>query len=291
MCKCLPALMISGFLVSLSVHPAVSADPPAVSQAAGSNMVTEFKGTLKSFQRGVVVVLRDDGTEVQVQPPDDASAFQFVATAKPAFLQRGALLRFTGTFNQAGVPMSPVMRVELFQPITGKVAGHTREKYTPGIYPESKQRNRQPQAIANYNVVGGLMGLDVSSGAMVVQAGNRPVRAQLSPDAKFEIRYNNLNLAQEGDPISVAGFYQPPDDTKVKAERVTITTDRVYGDPSTEPPKRTSRRRSRTDKTEPEPDAAGKESGEGKSSEEKPAASAEAEGQTEPAQPEEAPKA
>jgi hypothetical protein len=88
------------------------------------------------------------------------------------------------------------------------------------------------------------------------------VRAQLSPDARFEIRYNNLSLAQEGDPISVSGFYQPPDDTKVKAERVTITTDRVYGEPTAETPKRTSRRRSRrTDKTESvkqEPDSEAK---------------------------------
>ena len=207
-------------------------------------MVTEFKGALKSFQRGVLLVTKDDGTEMMVQPPDDVSKFQFVATAKPAFLTRGTLVRFSGTFNQAGVPQAPISRVEVFQPITGKVPGHTRERFIPGVYPERSARNQPPQPIAKYDVVGALVGLD-ASGIMAVQAGNRPVRVQLTPDTKLELRVNNLSLAQEGDAVSVAGFYQPADETKVKADRVTITTDRIYGEPSDQPkraPRRTSRR-------------------------------------------------
>ena len=72
------------------------------------------------------------------------------------------------------------------------------------------------------------------------------MRVPLADDAEFELRFNNLTLAQEGDPVSVAGFYQPPDDTKVKADRVTITTDRVYGEATDQPPtRRTARRRTR----------------------------------------------
>ncbi len=76
----------------------------------------------------------------------------------------------------------------------------------------------------------------------MVQAGKTQVRVQLATDAKFELRFNNLSLAQEGDPVSVAGFYQPPDETKVKADRITITTDRVYGEPEEQTPKRRGRR-------------------------------------------------
>jgi hypothetical protein len=219
------------------------ADPPASAQG-GQNMVTEFKGALKSFQRGVLLVTKDDGTEMMVQPPDDVSKFQFVATAKPAFLTRGILVRFSGTFNQAGVPQAPISRVEVFQPITGKVPGHTRERFIPGVYPERSARNQPPQPIAKYDVVGALVGLD-ASGIMAVQAGKRPVRVQLTPDTTLELRVNNLSLAQEGDAVSVAGFYQPGDETKVKADRVTITTDRIYGEPGDQPkraPRRTSRR-------------------------------------------------
>ena len=71
----------------------------------------------------------------------------------------------------------------------------------------------------------------------------------------------------------MAGFYQPPDDTKVKADRVTITTDRVYGEATAEePPKRRARTR-RDEKPadeKPEGDAAAesKEAADGKDAEE-----------------------
>lgn len=230
-------------LIVLLAHPRLSraVDPPTGLPVANQNMVTEFKGTLKGFQRGMLIVEREDGTEIMVQPPEDRSAFEFIATAKPAFLQRGMMVRFNGTFNQAGFPMAPVPRLEIFQPITGKVPNHSREKFLPGVHPDRKDRGKPPQHTANYTVVGQLMGWDANGGFMV-RAGQRAVRAQLTPTPKFEIRFNNLNLAQEGDPVSVAGFYQPPDETKVRGDRVTITTDRVFGEP-VEPTKQTRRRR------------------------------------------------
>jgi len=82
-----------------------------------------------------------------------------------------------------------------------------------------------------------------AAGVMVVQAGKTSLQVQLAKDVTFELRYNNLSLAKEGDPVAVAGFYQPPDDTKVKAERITITPDRVYGEPTEQPPKRRTRSR------------------------------------------------
>ncbi len=211
-----------------------AADPnfAANEQVANQNMVTEFKGTLKGFQRGLVHVLREDGTEVWVQLPDNIASFQFVANAKSAFLQRGAMVRFTGTFNQAGVSLSPVAKVEVFQPVSGRLRGRTRESYMPGVYPQGDRGKQQPlPTVAQCKIVGAIMGLD-GNGGMLVRAGNRPVRVQLAEDVKFEVRYNNLSLAQEGDSVSVAGFYQPPDETRVKAERITVTTDRVYGEPS-----------------------------------------------------------
>jgi hypothetical protein len=224
---------------------------PAAGQAAGvpvganQNVVTEFKGKLKGFQRGILTFVRDDGTEVLVQPPEDAAAFQFVAAAKLGFLQRGALVRFTGTFNQAGISLEPIAKIELFQPITGKVAGHLRESFLPGVYPEVPPDPQQPPPqTARFRVVGGLMGID-GNGVMLVQAGRQPIRVQLAEDPEFQIRYNNLILAQEGDPVTISGFYEPPDETKVRGDRVTVTTDRVYGDPDSETAARPTRKRSR----------------------------------------------
>ncbi len=226
------ALTFSGRVKSQDSPIAANQNFAANQGAANQNMVTEFKGTLKGFQRGVVHVLREDGTEVWVQLPDNISSFQFVATAKPEFLQRGSMVRFSGTFNQAGVSLSPVTKVELFQPISGRLSRRTRERFLPGVYPQGDHGKQQPlPTVALCNIVGAVMGLD-GNGGMVVRAGNRPVRVQLAEDVKFEVRYNNLSLAQEGDPVSVAGFYQPPDESRVKAERITVTTDRVYGEPT-----------------------------------------------------------
>ncbi|MFK8114667.1 MAG: hypothetical protein AB8B91_20870 [Rubripirellula sp.] len=229
-------------LVALIWTSPLIADTPPAASGASQNMITNFKGKLKGFQRGVMTVTRDDGTDIFVQPPDDVSAFQFIAVAKPAFLGRGTMVRFTGAFNPAGAPQSAISKVEIFQPIAGKVAGHSREKFIPGVYPDRKDRGKPPQAVANYSVVGAITGLD-ASGAMMVQAGQRQVRVQLAPDVSLEIRVNNLSLAQEGDEVTVAGFYQPEDETKVKADRVTINTERVYGEPTKN--KRTPRRRTR----------------------------------------------
>lgn len=221
------------------------------SAAGGGNMVTEFKGTLKGFQRGVITVTREDGTDVMVQPPEDPSAFVFIAQAKPAFLGRGMMVRFSGTFDRAGNAQSAIEKVEIFQPVMGRMNGRTRENFTPGVHTGRRGGNEAPPAVATVKVVGGLVAMDASG--IMVQAGTVPVRAPLSPEAKLEIRFNNLNLAQEGDAVSVAGFYQPPDDTKVKADTVTITTERVYGEPVEPKTRRTTRSRRKTDASKEDP--------------------------------------
>ena len=234
--------LVCGLIVTWENPRANSADPPAFGAAAatgGANEVTKFQGKLKGFQRGILAVTRDDGTDVMIQPPDDISAFTFVATAKPAFIQRGQLVRFTGMFQPNGVPTEPITKVEIFQPIqTQKVAGHNRDKFVPGVYSANRHAPKQPAAVGKYSVVGGVLGMN-NAGVMMVQAGDKRVQVQLAQTVVFEVRYNNLTLAKEGDIVNVAGFYQPPDDTKVKADRVTVSTDRVYG----ETPAPTSRRR------------------------------------------------
>ena len=211
---------------------------------ANQNMVTEFRGKLKGFQRGVVYVQKEDGTDVMVQIPESISNFQFVALAKPAFIQRGQLVRLSGDFNPAnGMAISPINKVELFQPVTGGLVGRAREQFLPGVYPLNRGEN--PQAFAQpmrCRVVGAVMGLN-ANGVLVLQAGGRPLQIQLAPEATFEVRYNNLSLAQEGDDVSVSGFYQPQDETRIRAERITVTTDRVYGEMTEETPKRATRRR------------------------------------------------
>ncbi|TWU49744.1 hypothetical protein [Rubripirellula reticaptiva] len=232
------------FVMACSISSGQDAASPD-QDAAGSNMVTEFKGKLKSFERGVMVVIRDDGTEVMVQPPDSPESFVFVAEAKPMFLQRGMMARFRGTFTAAGAATQAIEKVELFQPLAGNLSGRAREQFVPGIYGERRNRNEPVPQVATVNVVGGILGMDGTG--IMIQAGKIPVQAPLTPDVKFEIRFNNLSLAQEGDSVSVEGFYQPPDDTKVKGDRVVVTTDRIYGEPAAAPVRKTRRSRRTAD--------------------------------------------
>jgi hypothetical protein len=68
----------------------------------------------------------------------------------------------------------------------------------------------------------------------------------LSPEAKIGLVYNNLSLAQQGDPVTVSGFHQPPDETQVIAENITIRPERVYGEAEENPRRRTTRSRTKT---------------------------------------------
>jgi hypothetical protein len=193
-----------------------------------------------------MIVTRDDGTDVMVKPPEDISKFQFIAKAKPQFLRQGMLVRFSGTFNRAGVAQSPIAKVELFQPVSGKVPSNRRQHFVPGVHPDKRDAKKQAETgVARCDVVGTLVGID-QSGVMMVRAGKVPVRIPLVQNAIFEIHYNNLSLAQPGDPVKISGFYNPPDETKVLAGSFAITTDRVYGEPvENDKQKKVSKRRTR----------------------------------------------
>ena len=244
---------VAALLVGLILPSLSSAQPPAM-----ANEIASFKGTLKGFNRGVLMVTREDGTEAMVQPPADISSFVFTASAKPQFLQRGMMVRFQGSFAPNGNPTAPITKVEIFQPVNLQaLKGHTRPLFTPGVHPVDRHAPKQPTKVAKYNIVGSLMGIN-NAGVIMVQAGKVPVNAQLDVTATFQVKYNNLSLAKEGDPVSVEGFYTPPDDTKIRGDRITVTTDRVFGE-YTEPevPKRRSRRTAKDAKTADEQTGSG----------------------------------
>ncbi|WP_145421049.1 hypothetical protein [Planctomycetes bacterium K23_9] len=244
----LMACGIAVIFIAAGSGPTVLADEAAgfgkAASGASANEVAEFKGKLKGFQRGVLQVTKEDGTDVMVQLPATAAGFTFVADAKIPFLTRGMLVRFSGTFAPNGAAAVPIDKVEIFQPINLQgIPGHSRDRFVPGVHPADKRAAKKPVGLGKYTIVGSLVGIN-GNGAIRVQAGKIPVVAPLAQDATFQIRFNNLNLAKEGDTVSVAGFYNPPDETRIRGEVITITTDRVYGEPS-EVPQRRSRRTSK----------------------------------------------
>ncbi|PHQ33597.1 hypothetical protein [Rhodopirellula bahusiensis] len=216
--------------------------------AGGANEITSFSGKLVSSRGVILTIEREDGTEVMVQTPDSVSQLTFIAKALPAYLRPGMLVRFKANLGPAGTPTEPVSKLELFAPVNAKLLkGRERENYQPGVHPSKPpQRGNAGPPTGPVTVVGNLMALN-PQGGVALRAGNIPVQTMTSPDLELQLRVNNLSLAQPGDTVQVRGFYQPPDETKVKAESIQITTDRVYGE--TPPPtERRSRRGKRGDR-------------------------------------------
>jgi len=209
---------------------------------APANEVTEFKGKLKGVRGNILTVTREDDVDCLVMFPEELNALEFVAQALPAYLRRGMPIRFATTLGPTGMPLTPVDKLEVIAPVNLKsIANSQKMRYTPGV--NSADRHSKPKRgpmTGKVYVVGSLVMLS-PNGQLAVQAGNVPVQTMVAPDAKVEIRANSLALAQAGDTVTVAGFYQPPDDTKVKAERIVVTTDRVYGETPPKPERKSRR--------------------------------------------------
>ncbi|MEM1227097.1 MAG: hypothetical protein AAGJ40_15470 [Planctomycetota bacterium] len=227
---------------SLFIVSAVSAAPQGLGTSLGgqpaANEVTEFRGTLKSVRGKLMTVTREDGTDVLVQMPDSPPDLKFVAKALLAYLRRGMWVRFDTNLGPAGMPVSPVNKLVVFAPIpTNALPMNQRMLFTPGVHARDPA-NRGKQVFTGRAVVVGNLVMLTPQGGLAMQVGRKSIQTMVSPSATIEIQLNNLSLAQAGDPVSVAGFFQPPDDTKVKGDRVTISPERVYGEVAKKPARR-----------------------------------------------------
>lgn len=232
---------------------AVAAAPPAFSQSTVQfDTVIDIKGKLKDSQGNLMVVTRDDGTDVTIKLHDDPTRLRFVADAKMAYVRPQMMARITVSLGPAGIPISPVDQIELFQPMPpAAVTGSAKESFTPGVYSASHEKPNPQLGFVpgNYKVVGMVMGMD--NKGIYLNTGRGPMAIPLSPEAKIGLLYNNLSLAQQGDPVTVSGFHQPPDETQVVANSVVIRPERIYGEAEENPRRRTPRSRTKNKPEEP----------------------------------------
>lgn len=232
---------------------AAAAAPPAFSESTVQfDTVIDFKGKLKDSQGNLMVVTRDDGTDVTIKLHDDPTRLRFVADAKIAYLRPQMMARTTVSLGPAGAPVSPVDLVELFQPVpSAAVTGSAKESFTPGVHSANHAKPNPQQGFVPgiYKVVGMIVGMD--NNGIYLNTGRGPMAIPLSPEAKIGLVYNNLSLAQQGDPVTVSGFHQPPDETQVVANSVVIRPERVYGDDEETPRRRGPRTRTKNKPEEP----------------------------------------
>lgn len=234
----------------------------AVAQEAFDTVIN-VSGKLKEFdvRRNVITVTREDGTDVFVMAHEDPTRLLFSANAKPEWIRVGMLVRIEAMFGPAGTPLVPIDNIELLEPFqAGKANPHVRERYMPGVYPvDPKPNNQQGQQAGfqagNYRVIGTIAGMDRTG--IMVNAGETRVPLPIAADAKWLIRYHSFSLAEPGDTVTVNGFHQPPDETKIKANNVQISVDRLYGEqvPKVRPKKRT-RATSPKEEAKPKPEEA-----------------------------------
>jgi hypothetical protein len=204
----------------------------------------EVRGKLKEVRRNIMIVTREDGTDVSVLMDADPTKLLFSAEAGPQAFHPRMLVRVEAMFGPTGQPVMPITTVELFQPFqAAQGRAPRREDYLPGIYPT----DNRPQAPGgfqpgSYRVIGSIVGM--AAGGIMVNAGQTRLALPIATEAKWLIRYHDLSLAQPGDPVHVVGFHQPPDETQVKAGTIRIEVDRVIGAgvAATEKGKRRTRR-------------------------------------------------
>jgi len=214
-----------------AIGPAAAFTPPQPGSGGQFDTPIEIAGKLKGAQGPLMVLTREDGTDVTVMMHQDPTRLRLIADAKRAFLKPQMLIRADVTIGPAGTPVAPVDLIEVFQPVPmASLPAYLKEQFTPGIRPRGQDAPNPQQGFVpgNYSVIGMIIGADAA--AIYVNTGTGKMPIPLSPDAKIGIVFNNLNLAQPGDAVTVTGFHLPPDETKVVADQITIRPERVFGE-------------------------------------------------------------
>lgn len=223
-----------GFSVAwvAQLHPAM-AQGPAGGIAGANRKIATFNGTLQGVSRAGIVIVGEDGTEYTVSAPSQPTKLLLQAEADSTFLSPGQLVRLRADFNAVGVAIAPIDRIEMIpsMPIRA-IERNERSRYEPGVHPVD--RHAKPGTPGKYYVIGQMRGSNGT--AIAVQAGKVPLQLPVAPELKWMVMDHSLNLAQEGDPVSVEGFYEESQPTRIQGQRVIIKPKRVFsaaaGDPA-----------------------------------------------------------
>lgn len=225
-----------GIILAIA-SPVVSQDPVSPIEfqgAATAREIIQVRGKLDGMTGKIAKVDAGDEGEVFVHLPITPSNFRFRAEFDSRGLQPGMLVRFNANFGPAGQPIESIKEVEIFQPIQFPgMPKAVKDAMTPGLYSKANKSSPSPRtgiAPGAYSVVGNLVTVTPDSW-IVVSAGQFPVRAMLSPDHRFRVNTHTLELVQPGDDISVNGFFDGNDRSRVLADTFTVSSSRVIGEP------------------------------------------------------------
>ncbi|MCC6508559.1 MAG: hypothetical protein IT423_05605 [Pirellulaceae bacterium] len=214
--------------------------------------IAKVEGTLAGAQLGKIKITTPDKKEVFLIP-DNETVVNYSAQAEPVWLTGGLMIRFSANFDSTGKPTAPLKALEVFTPVMrGRMSPEQMREQTPGVFQEGKappegakglfaENNRKPNQPAPkgkpstkketpapvtgqaYRVVGKLVNLQ--NNVMTVLAG-QPMQIELDPAAVISVTAHDLasamNMAVQGDAVSVSGLRNPAQPEVVKAEQIVV---------------------------------------------------------------------
>jgi hypothetical protein len=150
----------------------------------------------------IKVKLTKDTWIVAVQPSTKVTV---IGTAEPDYLHSGLFVKFSGELDKKGtVLQKEVEQLEIFSPPAGKKGGM-------GVFEAGATDDAKPVAkpVDGTSYEFRTKVVAYKPGEMTVTVGGKKVVAKTSPTLIINVNSDDLSLAQEGDAVSISGWYAP----------------------------------------------------------------------------------
>ena len=172
------------------------------------------------FNAGYYVEL-DSGQKWTIFLPDNAQYVEVLGQAEPRWLQRGAYVSFSGTFNSKGEAQVAIKDMLVFQPNketklgvqADGIAGANKELFGGRKTEPSKQT-------ARYLVSGRLM--NIKDSKMTVSGPGFQTTVPLADKMTIRVKMNNPTLARVGDKVEVNAWYYTPQAQLMRAKATSL---------------------------------------------------------------------
>jgi hypothetical protein len=212
-----------------------------------------MSGKLQGVLNGVLQIEREDGQTVQVALPNDPTRVIYQATALPAGLPPGCVVRFSADLDEKAKVVGAARDFVVFTPVPPANVDQNNpdsvmawKQNTFGVYQTGEatagiERSgaRGPQPVGSFLIVGRVG--KVTQRTMTVEAPGALVELPITSEMTIPVTLiGSFDLAQPGDAVQLNGFSLPTDDQKVWAEAVTVTAIQTLGEASAKAERRGS---------------------------------------------------
>ena len=217
----------------------------------GKLLTLKTTAVLKGLRPGFLFVAAENGQNWVVSVPKRPEQILYHASASPAWLQRGMVVRFQATLDKRLSAQKEIDDLTVITTRPGVELGITGESEPDEranllvSEKEATQKKRPTKGPATFYclVVGRLLGNKGKT--MMVAAGRKIVHADLAPTAKVAVELNDLRLAQPGDKVEFSARYYEGAKGQAQGQQVTVTAAKPLEAVSKKIPRRGRSRRNK----------------------------------------------